>query len=114
MFSQLSTVVMAAIVATAFALPAVPGTTTYTCGSNQTLHCCDTTNNGGNPVANAVGGLVGLPINAAVPIGVTCPNVNVIGLLNDGSKCQQTVSCCDKNNQNGLVNVQCVPAGVQV
>ncbi|KAH8831493.1 fungal hydrophobin-domain-containing protein [Flagelloscypha sp. PMI_526] len=86
----------------------------YQCGTGNELKCCNARNDIGKPTANGVAGLVSLVGNLGIPVAASCTNVNVLGLLNDGSKCQQTIACCKDNNQNGLINVQCVPINIQI
>ncbi|KAH8831490.1 fungal hydrophobin-domain-containing protein [Flagelloscypha sp. PMI_526] len=113
MFSRFTGLATLAFVVVATASP-LAGVQKYTCGSGSKLQCCNNKNDGGKPVANGAAGLLALVGQIQVPIAVSCTNVNVIGFLADSSKCQQTVACCKDNNQNGVVNLQCIPAGVQV
>ncbi|KAH8831492.1 hypothetical protein DL96DRAFT_1588058 [Flagelloscypha sp. PMI_526] len=114
MFSCLALISMLAFASVCYSAPASGANSKYTCGSNNELKCCSNENNGGSPIANGIAGLLTGAGQIQVPIAVSCTNVNVLGFLANGSKCQQTIACCDGNNQNGVLNLQCIPAGVQV
>ncbi|EIN09122.1 hydrophobin-domain-containing protein [Punctularia strigosozonata HHB-11173 SS5] len=96
---------------------AVPSTATAA-GSSATgagqcntgpVQCCNSVQSSKEDAVSNVLGALGIPIqDTAVPVGLACTPINVIG-LGSGASCTQQPVCCENNDYNGAVALGCSP-----
>ncbi|KIP01258.1 hydrophobin [Phlebiopsis gigantea 11061_1 CR5-6] len=101
------------LAATALASPTILARSVGSCSAGP-VQCCNQVQPAGSPAAsNALGNLIDVPIqDVNTPIGLSCSPINVLAL--GGTNCASTPVCCDQNYQNGLVNINCLPAVTQL
>ncbi|KAJ7351621.1 hydrophobin [Mycena albidolilacea] len=99
MFPKLSLAVTAVLATLAVASPtnpSPPGTTTY---------CCDSVQQSNSAAVTPVLSLLGIVLNAVVPVGLGCSPITIFG-----NNCPSTqVTCNSPTSQMGLIVIGCVP-----
>ncbi|KAN0073734.1 hypothetical protein V8E55_011988 [Tylopilus felleus] len=106
MFSRLATLLpFAALVAVATAAPNARST----CSTSNTICCNQSFSNPLTfvPLAGSLATVV-----ASVDAGLTCVPISVLAI--EGTSCTSQTACCDNDNFNSLVGVNCTPINVNV
>ncbi|KAI0076944.1 fungal hydrophobin [Panus rudis PR-1116 ss-1] len=111
MFSRLAVFTTITLSALAAATPAPivarGGEPASTCSTGP-VQCCNSVQQSNNPGTAALLGLLGVVVQGvAVPIGITCSPISVIGA--GGAGCNAQTVCCQDNSHGGIVSVGCVP-----
>ncbi|KAH7917086.1 fungal hydrophobin, partial [Leucogyrophana mollusca] len=76
------------------------------------VQCCDSTTSAITPSLTTL--LTSLGISAssvAVPIGLTCTPISVVG-VGSGATCNAEPVCCENNNYQGVVALGCSPVNL--
>ncbi|KAH8828838.1 fungal hydrophobin-domain-containing protein [Flagelloscypha sp. PMI_526] len=75
------------------------------------VQCCNQVVKANDPSHALLVGLLNLGLlGTAVPIGLTCVPINIVGA--GGTSCTGQTVCCENNNYNGLVNIGCSPVAL--
>ncbi|KAK0240766.1 hydrophobin-251 [Armillaria nabsnona] len=109
MFSRISTLTVAALVAYA----AAATTTTVTGGKCNTgsLQCCKSVQDPSSSAVQSALGALNIPIGIVTAnVGLTCDPITVVGL--GTTQCANQPACCDNNNYNGVVALGCTPVNL--
>ncbi|KAG6378995.1 hydrophobin [Boletus reticuloceps] len=103
------------VATTLLALVAVTAaTSSYPGCSTGPIQCCDSTSSTVTPsIAQLLGSLNIDVSSVAVPIGLTCSPIQLIG-VGSGSSCTGQTVCCENDNFNGLVALGCTPINVNL
>jgi len=118
MFSKLALVATTAFALLAVAAPnGAKGTTEQgqQCQTGPQL-CCQDIQPSDSPQSKGLLGLLGIVLDAVIPIGVTCSPITVIGAAG-GSNCATQPVCCDQSDfggLGGLLNLGCTPINVSL
>ncbi|KAN0073728.1 hypothetical protein V8E55_011982 [Tylopilus felleus] len=113
MFSRLATLLpFAALVAVATAAPSAVKARNgggSTCSTGNTI-CCN--NAFSNPLTFVplAGSLISAIISADA--GITCSPISVLAV--SGTSCTSQVACCDNDNFNSLIGVNCSPININL
>ncbi|THV02185.1 fungal hydrophobin [Dendrothele bispora CBS 962.96] len=109
---QFKLVVLSAL-ATLAAATAVPATMPASQCNTGDLQCCNSVQSSDNKSLAGLLGLLGVVLGGvAVPIGLTCDPISVIGI--GGNSCSAQPVCCSNNNFNGVVAVGCTPVNLNL
>ncbi|KAI5118057.1 hypothetical protein M0805_005903 [Coniferiporia weirii] len=86
---------------------ATPAPQTSQCNTGA-LQCCQSVQSSSDSGVSSLLGLLGVVLGGvAVPIGVTCSPISVIGV--GGNSCTANPVCCENNSFNGLIAIGCTP-----
>ncbi|EIN08633.1 fungal hydrophobin [Punctularia strigosozonata HHB-11173 SS5] len=103
-------VAFAALLAVATAAP--QGTAPSQCNTGS-IQCCQSTKKVSSSSVNALGGLLGVVVDAVdALVGVDCSPISVVGL--GGNSCSATPVCCENNSFKGLIALGCVPVNLSL
>ncbi|KAI0746812.1 fungal hydrophobin [Daedaleopsis nitida] len=107
MFSHLTSVLPALLVATTVGASIVPrGHGDCKTGPTQ---CCQNSVKSDSAEANVLFELLGIVINGLEGnVGINCSPLNVLP-IGGGSQCSAQTVCCENNAHGGLINIGCVP-----
>ncbi|THH13558.1 hypothetical protein EW146_g6668 [Bondarzewia mesenterica] len=106
MFARIASLSVLALALVASASPS-PKSSTSQCDAG-TLQCCQTVGKSNDPSIAKELGLLGVVVQGvAVPIGISCTPITVIG-VGSGANCAQQPACCT-GEQDGLVTLGCTP-----
>ncbi|KAN0094588.1 hydrophobin [Tylopilus felleus] len=88
------------------------GTPPSTCNTGS-LQCCDSVQKSGegNPIDELLG-LLNIVVPVGTSVGANCSPVTVIGI--SGNSCTSQTACCDNDQFNGLVNLDCDPININL
>ncbi|KAK0225450.1 hydrophobin-251, partial [Armillaria fumosa] len=113
MFSRISTLTIAALVA--YAAAGSKTNTTVTGGkcNSGSLQCCKSVQSPTSKAVQSALGVLDIPIGTvSADVGLTCDPITVVGL--GTTQCANQPACCDNNNYNGVVALGCTPVNLGV
>nr|CAA12392.1 POH2 hydrophobin [Pleurotus ostreatus]CAA74987.1 hydrophobin [Pleurotus ostreatus] len=77
------------------------------------VQCCNSVQSSKSPAASLLLGLLGIVLQGvAVPVGLTCNPITVIGV--GGNSCSAQTVCCENNNFSGLIAIGCTPINLSL
>ncbi|KAF8156939.1 fungal hydrophobin-domain-containing protein, partial [Crassisporium funariophilum] len=83
--------------------------TSYSCNTGA-VQCCNKIHQVGTYDAQNIAALVGVAVSSVTgQLGVGCTPATVIG-VGSGASCSASPVCCEKNDTNQLIGVNCSPA----
>ncbi|KAJ7364707.1 fungal hydrophobin, partial [Mycena albidolilacea] len=102
MFPKLSLAVTAVLATLAVASPT---SRTDSCPPASTTQCCKSVQQSNTLGMTTLLGLLGVVVDAVVPIGLSCSPITVVG-----NNCGSTqVTCNSPQSQTGLIVIGCIP-----
>ncbi|KAJ3491686.1 hypothetical protein NLI96_g532 [Meripilus lineatus] len=108
MFSRATAAFAAVAAISASFVAAMPAAATDGSCSTGPIQCCAQTQTAGagGPITEILN-LIGVAVDANVPVGFDCSPINVIGV--GQSQCGASPVCCQNNNVGGLISLGCLP-----
>ncbi|KIJ57758.1 hypothetical protein HYDPIDRAFT_120377 [Hydnomerulius pinastri MD-312] len=101
---------------TVLALAAVTVATTEPASECTTgpVQCCNSVATTLTPALTTLLGTLGISASSvALPIGLTCDPISVVG-VGSGATCNAEPVCCTNNSFNGVVSLGCSPVNIDL
>jgi len=70
------------------------------------IHCCNTVTSASNPLVTLIAGLLGVVLNPAAGVGLSCTGIA------SANQCNNSPACCNNVEQHGLINIACTPINI--
>ncbi|EGO02208.1 hypothetical protein SERLA73DRAFT_27709, partial [Serpula lacrymans var. lacrymans S7.3] len=78
------------------------------------VQCCNSVSSTVTPAISTLMGILGISASSvAVPIGLTCDPLSVVG-VGSGATCNAEPVCCENNNFNGVISFGCSPVNLNL
>ncbi|KAG6834162.1 hypothetical protein H0H93_011485 [Arthromyces matolae] len=77
------------------------------------IQCCDSVQHSDQDAVTAIAKALGIVLpNVAIPVGVTCSPISLLGI--GGNTCNAQTVCCEHNDFDGLIALGCSPININL